>query len=213
MTITMYGADWCGDCRRAKAWFEANGVDYTYVDLVDNPDETERVLERNNGVKKIPVIVFPDDSHLVEPTNDELASKMAELASTSSIESDTASGTPTESAIDSGPESEGPESEGPASDRESEGPAVVENTHLSRFELLHHGDVVSFATYTTEGSSVVVSHVETAAEHRGNGYGGQLMEGLLATLRKTDRTIIPRCPFAAHHISKNPQHHDVLAPR
>jgi len=204
MTITMYGADWCGDCRRAKAWFEANGVDYTYVDLVDNPDETERVLERNNGVKKIPVIVFPDDSHLVEPTNEELAAKTAELASTPPIESDAASGTPTESAIDSGPESEDPE---------SEGPAVVENTHLSRFELLHHGDVVSFATYTTEGSSVVVPHVETAAEHRGNGYGGQLMEGLLATLRKTDRTISPRCPFAAHHISKNPQHHDLLTPR
>ena len=81
MTITMYGADWCGDCRRAKAWFEANNVDYDYVDLVENPDETQRVLERNNGVKRIPVIVFADDSHLVEPTNEQLAAKMAELAS------------------------------------------------------------------------------------------------------------------------------------
>ncbi len=80
MTITMYGADWCGDCRRAKAWFAEHDVAYDYIDLEANPDEVERVLERNNGVKKIPVIVFPDDSHLVEPTNDELAAKMVALA-------------------------------------------------------------------------------------------------------------------------------------
>ena len=49
MTITMYGADWCGDCRRAKAWFDERNIAYDYVDLVDKPDETERVLERNNG--------------------------------------------------------------------------------------------------------------------------------------------------------------------
>lgn len=76
----MYGADWCGDCRRAKAWFTANDVAYTFVDLVEHPDEIDRVLERNNGLKRIPVIVFDDDSHLVEPTDDELAAKMAALA-------------------------------------------------------------------------------------------------------------------------------------
>ncbi|KAG1648095.1 hypothetical protein GQR58_030091 [Nymphon striatum] len=32
MTITMYGADWCGDCRRAKAWFDEREIAYTYVD-------------------------------------------------------------------------------------------------------------------------------------------------------------------------------------
>lgn len=85
MTITMYGADWCGDCRRAKAWFNENNVDFTYVDLVEDPAETERVLERNNGVKKIPVIVFADDSHLVEPTNAELAAKMAEFDHTPAV--------------------------------------------------------------------------------------------------------------------------------
>ncbi|KAG1648096.1 hypothetical protein GQR58_030091 [Nymphon striatum] len=54
--------------------------------LVDDPDETERVLERNNGVKKIPVIVFADDSHLVEPTNAELEAKMQALADADSAE-------------------------------------------------------------------------------------------------------------------------------
>ncbi len=170
MTITMYGADWCGDCRRAKAWFDERDIAYTYVDLVDNPDETERVLERNNGVKKIPVIVFDDDSHLVEPSNDELAAKMTEL----------------------------------------ERPAVIENSHLGRFELLQRGEVVSFANYTEREGSIVVPHVETVVEHRGNGYAAQLMEGLLAILREDGRTIVPLCPFAARHIRDNEQHHDLL---
>jgi len=79
MTIRMYGADWCGDCRRAKAWFAETGVPYTYVDLVETPEATEIVLERNNGKQSIPVIVFGDDSHLTEPSNDALAAKIAEL--------------------------------------------------------------------------------------------------------------------------------------
>jgi len=173
MTITMYGADWCGDCRRAKAWFDERGIAYDYVDLVENPDETERGLERNNGIKKIPVIVFGDDSHLVEPTNDELEAKMAALAT-------------------------------------AEGPAVVENSHIGRFELLRNGDVVSFATYREQNGSVVVPHVETAPQHRGNGYAAELMDGLLGILRTSGRTITPLCPFAARHIRDNEQHHDLL---
>jgi len=27
--ITMYGADWCGDCRRSKGYLVALGVSYT----------------------------------------------------------------------------------------------------------------------------------------------------------------------------------------
>ena len=188
MTITMYGADWCGDCRRAKAWFDEREIAYTYVDLVDDPDETERVLERNNGVKKIPVIVFPDDSHLVEPSNAELEAHVAALA-------------------DNGIELlAGPGDSGDA----AEAPAVVENVHLGRFELLRHGDVVSFATYTAHDGSIRVPHVETAPEHRGNGYAAQLMEGLLSIIREDGRTITPLCPFAAGHIRDNPQHHDLL---
>ena len=31
--ITMYGAAWCGDCRRSKALLDRRGVDYEYVAL------------------------------------------------------------------------------------------------------------------------------------------------------------------------------------
>ena len=171
MTTTMYGADWCGDCRRAKSWFDEHDVEFTYVDLEEAPDEIEKVLARNNGLKRIPVIVFDDDTHLTEPTNDELAAKMRELST----------------------------------------PAVTENRHLGRFELLHKGEVVSFATYSEQGRTITVSHVETDYQHRGNGHAAQLMEGLLAIIRADGRTIIPRCPFAAAHLRRNQQHSDLLS--
>ena len=83
MAITMYGADWCGDCRRAKKFFADNKVEFEWVDL--ELDENEKfvkseVLRRNNGKQSIPVIVFDDDSHLTEPTNAQLAEKLGLLS-------------------------------------------------------------------------------------------------------------------------------------
>ncbi|MCB1282471.1 MAG: hypothetical protein KDB18_13195, partial [Salinibacterium sp.] len=37
-TITMYGADWCSDCRRSKKLLDEMDVDYEYVDLLADPD-------------------------------------------------------------------------------------------------------------------------------------------------------------------------------
>lgn len=83
----MYGADWCGDCTRAKQWFERNNIDYTWIDLEDEPYEIAAVIRYNKGRKSIPVVVFPDGSHLTEPTDAELDAKCAELGSAPSKES------------------------------------------------------------------------------------------------------------------------------
>ncbi len=71
----MYGADWCGDCRRAKQWFERNKIDYVWVDVAENPEEIDEVIRLNGGRKNIPVVVFPDGSHLTEPTGADLTEK------------------------------------------------------------------------------------------------------------------------------------------
>lgn len=74
--VVMYGADWCGDCRRAKAFLEVNQVEYTYVNLEQDPTAISDVMERNDGRRVIPTIVFDDGSHLTEPTDSELAAKL-----------------------------------------------------------------------------------------------------------------------------------------
>ena len=75
--IVMYGADWCGDCRRAKAYLDERGVPYRYVDVAADPSMMDVVSRYNGGATNIPVIVFPDGSHLTEPSNDTLATKLA----------------------------------------------------------------------------------------------------------------------------------------
>lgn len=74
--LTIYGADTCGDCRRAKQYLDARDVPYDWIDLETSPDEIERVKDFNNGRRTIPVIVFPDGSHLTEPSNAELGTKL-----------------------------------------------------------------------------------------------------------------------------------------
>jgi glutaredoxin len=75
-TITMYGAAWCGDCRRAKRVLDDSGVAYDYVDLEALP-EAARLAEEISGRKNIPVIVFPDGSHVVEPSDELLRERIA----------------------------------------------------------------------------------------------------------------------------------------
>ncbi|MEC3955429.1 glutaredoxin family protein [Nocardia sp. CDC153] len=74
--IVMYGADWCGDCRRAKVWFRENGVAFTEVDVEHDEAARERAVEIAGGRKNIPVIVLPDGRVLIEPTNAELAAAL-----------------------------------------------------------------------------------------------------------------------------------------
>lgn len=74
--IVLYGADWCPDCRRSKAFLAEQRVPYTYVDLEATPDAVSVVLERNDGKRIIPTITFPDGTHLAEPTNEELADRL-----------------------------------------------------------------------------------------------------------------------------------------
>ena len=31
--ITMYGAEWCTDCRRSKKFLDSNNVKYNYIDV------------------------------------------------------------------------------------------------------------------------------------------------------------------------------------
>lgn len=74
-SVRMYGADWCGDCRRSKRLLDGLGVAYDYVDLVAEPDQAD-VAEGISGRKNIPVITFADGSHLVEPTDPELRERL-----------------------------------------------------------------------------------------------------------------------------------------
>src|SRR5262245_24986177 len=74
--IRGYGASWCPDCRRAKRFLGDQRVSFEWHDIEVDPDGVRIVQERNDGNNIIPTIVFPDGSHLSEPSNEELAERI-----------------------------------------------------------------------------------------------------------------------------------------
>ena len=78
--ITMYSADWCGDCRRSKRLLDELGVEYTIIDVDADLSAADKVIEINGGTKSIPVIVFTDGTHLTEPSDIDLKAKLQALS-------------------------------------------------------------------------------------------------------------------------------------
>jgi len=78
--IVMYGADWCGDCRRSKRFLDENQVEYTYVDVEADTSAAAKVVEINGGAQSIPVLLFKDGTHLTEPSDNDLKAKLESLA-------------------------------------------------------------------------------------------------------------------------------------
>jgi glutaredoxin-like protein len=78
-SITVFGADWCRDCIRTKNQLASLGVNYTYVDLVADPSAAD-VARDISGRTSIPVVVYPDSSHHVEPSNADVEDKLRELS-------------------------------------------------------------------------------------------------------------------------------------
>jgi len=74
--VTVYGAYWCPDCRRAKKFLGEQFIPYKWIDIEQDKEAEAYVLKRNEGKRIIPTVVFEDDSFLVEPSNAELAKKL-----------------------------------------------------------------------------------------------------------------------------------------
>tara|TARA_R110002049_G_scaffold32738_1_gene108526 strand:- start:7620 stop:9026 length:1407 start_codon:yes stop_codon:yes gene_type:complete len=72
-TIDFYGADWCPDCQRAKAYLKENGIDFNFIDVDIDKNATGKVEEINNGKRIIPTIIVNDKSY-TNPDNATLAS-------------------------------------------------------------------------------------------------------------------------------------------
>lgn len=75
-TITVYGAHWCPDCRQSKLFLGEHLIPYRWVDIESDADAERLVIEKNQGKRIIPTIVFEDGSFLSEPSNAELAEKL-----------------------------------------------------------------------------------------------------------------------------------------
>jgi mycoredoxin len=52
----MYSTTWCPDCRRAKDFLKRRGVEFSEVNIEEDPDAEDIVIEANHGKRKVPTI-------------------------------------------------------------------------------------------------------------------------------------------------------------
>ena len=88
--------------------------------------------------------------------------------------------------------------------------SIVDNIEQRRFELTENG-LTAFADYRREPGRLVIPHVEAPVPMRGTGAAGRLMTGILELVRAEELKVVPRCPYAAAFIKRNPQYQDLVA--
>ena len=87
---------------------------------------------------------------------------------------------------------------------------VRHNPALHRFELdVEDGQALAF--YRLAGGIMTFTHTEVPAALRGRGIGSQMMRGVLNDVRAQGLKVVPRCPFVADYIGRNPEFADLLA--
>ncbi|MGY5352507.1 FAD-dependent oxidoreductase [Wenyingzhuangia sp. IMCC45533] len=69
--LTLFGADWCPDCKRAKSYLKDNGVNFQFIDVDKHDWATEKVEEINEGKRIIPTIILNDKPY-TNPNNAKL---------------------------------------------------------------------------------------------------------------------------------------------
>ncbi len=79
MKIDFYTTDWCGDCVRSKALLKRLNLAFNEINVDLNEDANEYIKTLQVNQRRIPTIVFEDESFLVEPSDVELENKLKEL--------------------------------------------------------------------------------------------------------------------------------------
>ena len=76
--LTVYGANWCGDCRSTQRYLDKAGVTYRYVDL--GMDRAAQSMLSEAGYRAVPIVVTTDGTVLIEPSVRELAAVIGSTA-------------------------------------------------------------------------------------------------------------------------------------
>jgi len=73
--IVFYSAAWCPDCKRSKLLLDQHQIDYVSVDIGKDNDAFIFIEKLTRRVR-IPTLIFPDGTVMVEPEDSVLAQKL-----------------------------------------------------------------------------------------------------------------------------------------
>jgi len=80
-SFTMYTTPWCGYCHRLKSQLDREGIDFSLVDIEQDPAAAGIVMSANGGNQTVPTLVFTDGTAQTNPSLAQVKGKLASLAS------------------------------------------------------------------------------------------------------------------------------------
>lgn len=75
--LTMYSTPWCGYCRRLKGQLDREGIEFSEVDIEQDPEAAEFVMSVNGGNQTVPTLLFPDGTALTNPSLAQVKEQLA----------------------------------------------------------------------------------------------------------------------------------------
>ena len=78
--FTMFTTPWCGYCHRLKSQLDREGIEFSIVDIEQQPDAAFTVEQANGGNQTVPTLLFADGSTLTNPSVAAVKERLAALA-------------------------------------------------------------------------------------------------------------------------------------
>jgi mycoredoxin len=75
--VTMYTTTWCGYCSRLKIALKSENIEWTEVDIEEDPAAADFVGSVNNGNHVVPTLKFADGSTMTNPSIKQVKAKLA----------------------------------------------------------------------------------------------------------------------------------------
>ena len=75
--VTMYTTTWCGYCSRLKMALKSENIEWTEVDIEEDPAAADFVGSVNNGNHVVPTLKFADGSTMTNPSIKQVKAKLA----------------------------------------------------------------------------------------------------------------------------------------
>lgn len=89
---------------------------------------------------------------------------------------------------------------------------IRDNTEEHRYEALIDGRLAGFIQYRLQDGRMTMVHTEVEPAYEGHGVGSELAKVALEDVRERGLKVVPRCPFIARYVRRQPDLYLDLVP-
>ena len=75
-SVTVYTSSYCLHSRSVVRFLKKNDIPAEIISIDGDREAKELVMAINNGYASVPTVIFPDGSHLTEPSYKQLREKL-----------------------------------------------------------------------------------------------------------------------------------------